>query len=37
MKQSVNTETIGLTISHEWITLVMYDICCHENVLEGEV
>jgi hypothetical protein len=32
-----NIEIIGLTMSHEWITVVFRDTCYHTNLLEREV
>jgi hypothetical protein len=34
MKITVNTETAGLTILHEWMTVVFHDICYHTNLPE---
>jgi hypothetical protein len=34
MKITVNTETTGLTILHEWMTVVFHDICYHTNLPE---
>jgi hypothetical protein len=36
MPESVNTETVGLTKSHDWITVALHDICYHINLPERE-
>jgi len=36
MTPSVNTETVGLTISHEWTTVVFHDVYNHTSLLERE-
>jgi hypothetical protein len=32
-----NIETVGVTTSDEWITVVFHDTCCHTNQPEREV